>query len=173
MRDFENRLKGGHPNSLGNTLEIVDEVLAENTHFDELFHCYFSEDEIVRLRVSNSVKRICIAKKEVVLPYLEKLLHEISKIDQASTQWTLAILYKLLEKDMSDEQLREAKNQLKHNLKNHKDWIVLNNCIDTLGKWAKKDEELKQWLTEPLTNLTQDSRKSVAKRATKTLASFV
>jgi hypothetical protein len=30
MKNFEERLKGGHPNSLGNTVEVVDEILAEN-----------------------------------------------------------------------------------------------------------------------------------------------
>jgi len=29
MKSFEVRLKGGHPNSSGNTVEIVDEVLEQ------------------------------------------------------------------------------------------------------------------------------------------------
>ncbi len=56
MKNFENRLKGRHPNSLGNTIEIVEEVLADYKLFDELFNCYFSEDETVRLRTSNAMK---------------------------------------------------------------------------------------------------------------------
>mgnify|MGYP001359304488 FL=1 len=46
MKNFETRLQGGHPNSLGNTIEVVNEVLAENALFNELFECYFSPDEI-------------------------------------------------------------------------------------------------------------------------------
>lgn len=63
MKNFETRLQGGHPNSLGNTIEVVNEVLAENALFNELFECYFSPDEIVRLRTSNAMKRICKAEK--------------------------------------------------------------------------------------------------------------
>jgi len=58
MNDFEKRLKGGHPNSLGNTIEVVEEVLAKNDLFNELFNCYFSNDEVVRLRTSNAMNFI-------------------------------------------------------------------------------------------------------------------
>ena len=90
MNNFEQRFTGGHPNSLGNTVEIVEEVLKDNHLFDELFNCYFSEDEVVRLRTSNAMKRVCKVKKELLPPYLDRFLTEISQIDQASTQWTLS-----------------------------------------------------------------------------------
>jgi len=167
MQNFENRLKGGHPNSLGNTVEIVEEVLATPTHFDEFFNCYFSDDEVVRLRVSNGMKRIAKANKKLLEPYLDRFLTEIAAIDQASTQWTLAQLFLMLEKSLSDTQLNQAKSLLKNNLANHHDWIVLNTTMDTLAKWAKKDPELKTWVAPHLARLQKDSRKSVANKAKK------
>ncbi|SHJ29015.1 hypothetical protein [Aquimarina spongiae] len=125
MKNFEERLKGGHPNSLGNTVEIVDEVLAQHELFNELFNCYFSNDEIVRLRTSNAMKRICKAKKGLLIPYVDRFLHEISKINQASTQWTLSQLFGLLEKDMNESQIEHAKKIMKGNLAHHKDWMFL------------------------------------------------
>ena len=170
---FEERLSGGHPNSLGNTIEVVEEVLQNPKLFDDFFNCYFSQDEVVRLRVSNGIKRICKADKSIVLPYVDKLLKDISKIDQPSTKWTLAQLFLLLEKDLSETQKASAKKILKHNLATHSDWIVLNQTIETLGKWAKKDETLKEWLLPHLKRLAQDERKSVSKRASKTLEVLV
>ena len=167
MKKFEERLKGGHPNSLGNTVEIVEEVLTENGLFDELFNCYFSEDEVVRLRTSNAMKRICKAKKSIVIPYIDRLLTEIAQIDQASTQWTLSQLFGMLNKDMTEPQLAQAKNIMKHNLANHKDWIVLSQTMLTLTKWAKKDSELKDWIKPHLERLIADERKSVSGRAQK------
>ena len=35
---FEDMLTGGHPNSLGRTIEVVDQVLANPTKIEELFH---------------------------------------------------------------------------------------------------------------------------------------
>ena len=170
---FEERLSGGHPNSLGNTIEVVEEVLQNPKLFDDFFNCYFSQDEVVRLRVSNGIKRICKADKSIVLPYVDKLLKDISKIDQPSTKWTLAQLFLLLEKDLSETQKASAKKILKHNLATHSDWIVLNQTIETLGKWAKKDQTLKEWLLPHLKRLAKDERKSVSKRASKTLEVLV
>lgn len=170
MRDFENRLKGGHPNSLGNTIEVVEEVLNNPAYFDELFHCYFSDDEVVRLRTSNAMKRVCKENKPLLLPYIDRFLTEISNIDQASTQWTIAQLFELLDKDMTADQIEAAKVVLKKNLEEHQDWIVLNTTMKTLTKWARKDDVLKNWMRPHLERLEQDSRKSVAKTAAKSLA---
>lgn len=170
MHDFEERLTGGHPNSLGNTVEVVDEVLANNDRFDELFNCYFSKDEVVRLRVSNAMKRICKAKKDLLLPYIDRFLNEISKIDQASTQWTLSQLFLQWESDMTKDQKLRATEIMKNNLTHHNDWIVLCQTIETLGRWAKKDSSLNAWLWPHLSRLGRDDRNSVSKKAQKTLA---
>ena len=169
MQSFEERLKGGHPNSLGNTVEVVEEVLAENDLFQELFNCYFSNDEIVRLRTSNAMKRVGKVKKSILIPYINRFINEISKIDQASTQWTLSQLFKLLKKDMTPVQIQQAKEIMKNNLANHNDWIVLNQTMDTLTEWSKEDSALKEWVVPHLERLTADSRKSIAGRATKML----
>ena len=173
MQNFEQRLTGGHPNSLGNTIEVVDEVLANPSFLEELFNCYQSDDEVVRLRVSNAMKRICKTNKPLLFPYIDRLIEEISKINQASAQWTLSSLFLLLEKEMSEGQRSGALAIMKSNLANHDDWIVLNNTMDTLGKWAKKDEELKTFLLPHLKRISKDERKSVNKRANKLLETLV
>lgn len=169
MTNFESRLTGGHPNSLGNTVEVVDQVLANPIEFDALFNCYFSTDEVVRLRTSNAMKRVCKANKTLLLPYIDRFIDEIAKIDQASTQWTLAQLFLTLEKEMSPNQITKAKEIMKYNLANHSDWIVLNQSIDTLSKWSKKDADLKEWIKPHLIRLAKDERKSISKRAGKML----
>lgn len=170
MNYFEKRLKGGHPNSLGNTIEIVQEVLKEHSLFQELFNCYFSNDEVVRLRVSNAMKRIAKEEKKLLLPYMDRFLTDISAIDQASTQWTLSQLFDIYKEEMSTIQITKATFLMKHNLEHHSDWIVLNTTMDTLGKWAKNDIELTTWLLPHLDRLTSDHRKSVSSKAKKILA---
>jgi len=165
---MEQRLQGGHPNSLGNTVEVVEEILATPSPLlEDFFHLYFSDDEVVRLRVSNGMKRIAAANKPLLLPYLDRLLTDIAAIDQASAQWTLAQLFKTYEKNLSPEQRSRALEIMQHNVANHTDWIVLAQSMDTLGKWAKKDEGLKAWLLPHLERHAQDERKSVANKAKK------
>ena len=68
--DFEVMLTGGHPNSLGKTEEVVEIVLANPDRFEELYNCYQSEDEVVRLRTFSAVKRVELKNRDLVLPYV-------------------------------------------------------------------------------------------------------
>ena len=142
-------------------------ILADQTRLTELYQCYFEPDEVVRLRTSSAFKRICRAQPKWLGPYIDRFITEISQIDQASAQWTLAELFSVLESDMNPEQLTGAKAVLRHNLIHNQDWIVLNRTMQTLGEWASGDPELHAWLEPHLRQLCQDSRKSVAKRAKK------
>ena len=166
---FETMLTGGHPNSLGRTIEVVETVLADRAQLDELYNCYFSTDEVVRLRTSNALKRVSREQPEWLVPYIDKLTTEIAAIDQASTQWTLANLFDTLASYMTAEQRAAAQAIMQRNLANHTDWIVLNNSMQVLADWAKttQDGDLTAWLLPHLERLSSDARKSVAKRAAK------
>lgn len=163
-------LTGGHPNSLGRTVEVVEKVLADPARFDELFDCYRSTDEVVRLRVSSAMKRVEAERRDLVLDYLDCLIAEIGALDQASAQWTLAQLFERLEPDMTAPQRAGALAIMQRNLAEHSDWIVLNTTMQTLSNWAAGDTQLGQWLRPHLERLCRDPRKSVASRARKLLA---
>lgn len=170
MNDFAERLSGGHPNSLGRTVEVVEAVLADRPRLDELYQCYFNSDEVVRLRVSSAFKRVTIAEPDWTLALMDDLQSEIAAIDQASTQWTLALIFDLLAERLSPKQHARALEIMKDNLAHHSDWIVLNNSMKVLGKWAKTDADLAGWLEPHARRLATDERKSVASNARKLLA---
>ena len=169
-KDFETMLTGGHPNSLGRTIEVVDLILKDRERLDELYKCYFSEDEIVRLRVSNAFRRVTTEHPDWAMDYMEGLLSDVAKIDQASTQWTLAMLFDLTRHLLSPSQKIRALDIMQRNLAQHDDWIVLNNSMKVLGKWSKDNPDLKQWMEPHLLRLAADPRKSVATNAKKLLA---
>lgn len=165
MSSFEAVLSGGHPNSLGRTLEVVDAVLADRSRLDDLYRCYFSTDEVVRLRVSSALKRVTTKHPDWTMDFIDGLQSEIAAIDQASTQWTLALLFDLMVDRLSPEQRERAVEIMKHNLAHHSDWIVLNNSMKVLGTWAKDDPALSTWLRPHAVRLGDDDRKSVARNA--------
>jgi len=169
MNEYAEALSGGHPNSLGNTIRVVDDVLAHPEKVQLLFDCYKHGDEVVRLRVSNAMKRLASAKRELLIPLLDRFILEVGRLDQASAQWTLAQLFDFYTDDLSLEQKNKALTIMKRNLEHHKDWIVLNQTMKTLGNWAKSDDELKKWLITQLKWHTSDDRKSVSKTASKIL----
>lgn len=167
---LEEMLTGGHPNSLGRTLEVVDMVLADRNRQANLYQTYFSDDEIVRLRVSSAMKRVTIEHPDWTMDFMDGLQSDVAAIDQASTQWTLALLFDLTRHLMSDAQRARSTEIMKRNLAGHDDWIVLNNSMKVLSKWARDDEGLQVWLRPHLERLCQEPRKSVAGQARKAVA---
>lgn len=168
--NFEAMLSGGHPNSLGRTEDVVDQVLSDRARMVELYQCYFSKDEVVRLRVSSAFKRLTIKHSDWTMEFMDDLQGEIAAIDQASTQWTLAILFDLTSDLMSAPQKERALEIMKNNLAHHDDWIVLNTTMNVLADWAKGNAELARWLQPHLDRLVADKRKSVSGKARKLAA---
>ena len=144
---------------------MVNAVLADRSLLDDLYECYFSSDEVVRLRVSNAMKRVTIEQPDWTMDFIEGLQSDVAAIDQASTQWTLALIFDLLADRLSPEQRSRAVTIMKDNLANHSDWIVLNNSMKVLGRWATDDPELARWLQPHAHRLVDDERKSVASNA--------
>jgi hypothetical protein len=167
---FEAMLRGGHPNSLGRTLEVVDLVLADPGRFAELYSCWSSDDEVVRLRVASAVKRVAAVHPEWVVTVVDGLLTEVAAIDQASTQWTLAQVFHRVRHLLDEGRHRRAVEVMKANVAGHDDWIVLATTLEVLGEWAQDDPDLREWLRPHADRLTRDRRKSVAGRARKVLA---
>lgn len=169
---FEEKLTGGHPNSLGRTVEVVDIVLAKPARMADLFACYKSADEVVRLRVSNALRRVQAERPDLLLPYIDRLIAEIGELDQPSAQWTLPKLFERAEPDMTPAQRAAALEIVTRNLATHDDWIVLNNSIEYLARLARSDAPLRDWLLPHLRRCAKDSRKSVARRAAKALSAL-
>lgn len=168
---FEGPLTGGHPNSLGNAVSVVDEVLADRDLLAELMACYRSEDAVVRLRVSSAVKRVAQQRPEWVSAHLDDLLGWVAQIDQASTKWTLSTLFVLLDAHMTPPQRDAAIALMQANL-HFDDWIVQNTTADSLAHFARQRPELAAWLVPELRTLTTSRHKSVRSRAAKLLASL-
>lgn len=117
-------LSGGDPRSLGRAEEVVQLVLDRPRRVGALFECLFSRDEIVRLRASDALEKVCRARPDLLTPYTERLLVEVPKIDQPSVQWHLAQVLSALPLDGRDR--RRAVAALKRNLSQYDDWIVVN-----------------------------------------------
>lgn len=169
MEPFRFMLAGGHPNSLGRTVEVVDCVFAEPERLDELFDCYGSDDEVVRLRTSSAIKRVFAAQPPWFDAYAERLLNEVAKVDQPSAKWTLAQIFLTHGDRLNIGQMARAKDLLVHNLHTENDWIVLNMTMKTCQQWLKAHPDLVARIRDRVRELASDPRKSVAKYAGKVL----
>lgn len=169
INHFEQILTGGHPNSLGKTEEVVNEVLKDHRKLKDLFACYQSSDEVVRLRVSSAMKRICKAKPDWLLEYVDRFQAEIANLDQPSAKWSLAQIFTWLDSLLSGIQRKRAIEIMKRNLETDKDWIVQNITAESLAHFAKSDIQLRKWLVPQLDTMKGSKHKSVAHKARKLL----
>jgi hypothetical protein len=169
-KQFAQMLTGGHPNSLGRTEEVVAVVLADQARLEELFATMTSEDEVVRLRVGDALEKVCREQPGWFLGHIDRLLSDLGEINQPSVQWHVAQMMQRLRRELSADQAHRATALLQRYLTSSADWIVLNVTMDVLSCWADRDPQLAIWLVPELDRLSQDGRKSVAKRATRRLA---
>ena len=131
-------------------------MLKQPKRFKQLFDCYLSDDELVRLRTSNAMK--CVARENTALlvPYLDAMLDDISKIPQPLVRWTPAQLFVLLTEHMSKPQLVRAKKILKRNLASGSDWTwevppdSSRSCQDSWPGWPRPGRVTPSGTSQPL-----------------------
>ena len=162
---YEGLLSGGHPNSLGNTVEVVTAVGSNPDLLAELIQTYGSDDPVVRLRVSSALKRVAHDHPVMVHAALASIMAWVKQIDQPSAWWSLSQLFHALKELLSEGERAEALELMKAVLTSHDDWIVINQTMGTLGEWARSDDELRRWLLPVLEHFTHESRISISKRA--------
>ncbi len=169
MEPFPQMLTGGHPNALGRTLEVVDIVLADHDRLADLYDCCLDDDEIVRLRAFNGIRRVFNAKPDWFDTYVERFWTEIAAIDQPSAKWTVAQLALELQDRLSADQRRRATDILIDILHTQDDWIALNMAMKTLQHWAKTNKSFAARVEQRTRELAGDRRRSVANGARKLL----
>lgn len=162
-------LAGGHPNSLGRTVEVVRLVLGEPARMTELMDCYKCDDEVVRLRTSNAIRRVFDEQPSWFEDWVEHLLNEVSNLDQSSAKWTLSSMFLEHGSRLSANQRRRATALMIRNFHEENDWIVLNRTIKTLLAWLKDDPGIAAKIKRRVTELTDDERRSVSANARKAL----
>lgn len=162
---YEGLLSGGHPNSLGNTVEVVAAVGDNPDLLAELIATYASDDPVVRLRVSSALKRVAADHPGMVHDALGGIMAWVRDIDQPSAWWSLSQLFRALKDQLSASEHADALELMKSVLTTHDDWIVINQTMGTLGEWARTDESLRHWLLPVLEGFTHEARVSISKRA--------
>ena len=159
---------GGKKNTLGRAEEVVQIVLTDRSRLDELYQCLFEEDAWLRMRAIDALEKVCRVHPEWLEAYVDRLLHEVAAIDQASIQWHLAELFR--EIDLSPEQREQAITIMKRNVASSSaDWIVASNTMETLAGFVS-DGILPASELIPLLEVQQTHHsKAVVKRATRIL----
>lgn len=167
---IEALLAGGDPRSLRNAATVIDAASHQPERLAELVQCVFSPDEVVRMRASDALEKVCRAHPGLLRPFVPRLLGEMSRIEQASVQWHLAQI--LTEVELDEAEQAAAISILEHNLDTSGDWIVTNLTLQALATFARTSPAARARLIERLHHYQDSPYKSVSSRARKLLAGF-
>jgi hypothetical protein len=168
--NIERALTGGDPRRLQNVDEVVGFVLAHPGRVKDLFECVFQADEIVRMRASDALEKVCARRPDLLQPFAERLLTDVAAIDQPSVQWHLAQMLAAIE--LTPAQLDRAVAVLERNLDRYEDWIVVNLTLQSLAEFVRRQDELRSRFLARLRTYEDTAYKSVASRVRKLLAEF-
>ena len=163
-------LKGGDPRTLGKTEEVVQLVLSKQTLLQELFDCLEQSDEIIRMRASDALEKVCRQKPEWLQPYKAQLLADIPQIRQASVQWHLAQIFS--EITLNSSETKSAIGIMLHNLETMDDWIVTNLTLESLANFVRAETFDQSAFINILKQYLKSRHKSVVSRSTKLLKEF-
>lgn len=164
---LEQLLSGGDPRSLGRTEELVELVLSDRRRLPEFFELLFSNDEIVRMRAADGLEKVCRRQPGWFTPHTERLLAEVSRINQHSVQWHLAQM--LGEIPLNPAQQKRAVRLLKKLAQHSKDWIVINLSLESLSALAENDARLRREVTAICNGYLNSPYKSIVTRCRRIL----
>lgn len=90
MNQILKLLVGEDRRSIGHSDEVVQIILRQPEKFDELFQGLYELDPIIRMRTADAIEKITINKPNLLIPYKQKILDLINKVDQIEVQWHFA-----------------------------------------------------------------------------------
>lgn len=160
----ETLTEGGHTNSLGRAVEVINAVLQDESRLEELYRCLFNEDAWVRMRAVDSLEKICRVHPGWLTPYIDRFAEDLSVSTQPSIQWHLAQMYGQLE--LTKAQTQFAINWLKQCLTSTEvDWIVAANAMVALVQFVHKGSAAKSEVLPLLKKQQKHKSAAVVKRA--------
>jgi len=97
MKSIIEKLKGGDFRSIGNSNEVVEEVLNNPVLFDAVFKAMLNEDRLVRMRAADAVEKITRDHPEYLQPYKTDLIKHVAAVKQQEVRWhTAQMIHRLI-----------------------------------------------------------------------------
>src|SRR5580698_4171694 len=90
MHSILKKLSGGTRRSLGQTNEIVVEVLNNPRVFPQLIAALTSDDEVLRMRAADAIEKITAKRPDLLQRFKKKFLAVANRTDQQEVRWHAA-----------------------------------------------------------------------------------
>jgi hypothetical protein len=166
MKPLLKRLSGGDRRSIGNSLDVAADVLANPKLFTDLFSGMHSDDPIIRMRAADAVEKVTVHNPILLQPLKKALLTKVALIEQQEVRWHCAQLFSRIE--WTRPERSRIITILQDYLKD-KSSIVRTFAMQALGDLAAKDSKLRKPIVRQLEELTATGTPAMKSRGKKLL----
>ena len=167
MEPILTKLTGTDRRSIGNSNEVVSDVLSDPSLFAIVFKGMGCNDPILRMRCADVVEKVTVRHPEYLVPYKRHLINEVAKIDQQEVRWHVAQLFSRLELTHND---RQAVLKILSEYLADKSRIVKTFTMQAMADIAEQDKDLKPGIIQKLEVLTREGSPAMKSRGRKLLA---
>ncbi len=93
MNEIRDKLSGPDRRSIGQSDQVVAQILAEPNQFGPVFDGMLSNDPVMRMRCADVIEKVTQQHPEYLIPYKDRLIYVISQIDQHEVRWHVAQMF--------------------------------------------------------------------------------
>lgn len=170
MKALREHFTSANDHVLSGVFEVTQTVLHAPLRCAELVELLYDGDDSIRHRAGNALEKIAAVRPELVTPFADKLLSDISTINQPAVQWHLAQIF--TEIRLTATQAKQAVAILERNMQTTTDWIVQNLTLEALAYFTLRGLLPDERFIEIARRHIDNPNDSVARRANKLVAQF-
>ena len=164
MNSIHKRLEGGDLRSIGKADTVVEDLHKDPSLFDEVFDCLYSDKPGVRMRSADVIETFTSKHPEYVNPYKNKLLYEVSRINQKEVRWHVCQIIPRLE--LNTKEIDQAFMLFKEYLDNNSS-IVKTFAMQALFDLAQLNKNLMPEVTSIINDCLKNGSPAMKSRAKK------
>ncbi len=165
MGHILHKLTGGDLRSIGKAEEVVQDILIKPALFAEVFEGMLHDDPRVRMRSADVLQKVSSKHPEYLQPFKDRLINQVSMIEQAEVRWHLAQMFSYLEINRAERD--KIITILLSYLETEESKIVKVCSIQTLADLAEKDEDIKFKVLTKLKEIAATGSPAMVSRARK------
>ena len=166
MHSILKKLSGGTRRSLGQTNEIVVEVLNNPRVFPQLIAALTSDDEVLRMRAADAIEKITAERPDLLQRFKKKFLAVANRTDQQEVRWHAAQILPRLKLTTIE---RAAVVEILFDYLRDKSSIVKTFAMQALADLAAHDPQLQSKIRPLLEELTRIGTPAMRARGRKLL----
>ena len=163
------RLTGGDFRSIGNSEQVVADVLTNTLLFAELFDGLTHSGALIRMRAADAAEKVTAVRPDLLRPFKSRLLNEVASINQQEVRWHVAQMIPRLALTKSE---RHKAIGIMRGYLSDKSSIVKTFSMQALADLAEQDKSLEPEIISLLEELTQTGTPAMKSRGRKLLTSL-